>query len=165
MLQLAANVTTWFRVSFSRITSHILLLLASSTSSNILYQNSWVCCYSILFWHRKPTRYVALWIFWFVIAFCFFWHNLITFNTSWYLTYWWFQVIVYHLHTMFLHIEPNNIDYYTFVVISSHCINQIFSCKIVWHHCLIWCVGLFSDSFFINTLSADIYDWTTGFGH
>ena len=137
---------------------------AASTATT-LYQNSCVYCYSFWFWYQKPTRYIALSILWFVIAFCFFWHNLITFDISWYITYWCFQVIVHHLYIMYLHIWPNNIDYYAFVMISGDCINEIFPCKIVLHHCLICCVGLFSHSFFINTLSADIYDWMTGSGH
>ena len=161
--------TKYFNLVLCMFVTYIRLYSASfalpASTETILYQNSLVYCYCCWFWYRKTTCYVALWIFEIAIGFCIFATIILQliYNDIWLVDV--FKSVVYHPDTIFFHIWQYIVGVSFFSDISFHCVNRWFWCKIPLYLCFVWLVPFFFNSFFINSLSADIYPSTTTFPH
>ena len=166
VLQLTINITTWFYVSLSYTTGDTMLsLVYQHRVKPYSVQSLWFIVIMAGFYNKNQhvmlrCEYLELELnFWF---FCKIRSRLIYCDTLCFHT---FKSVAYHPHVMFLHIWLKIARECVFLDVCWHLIDQFFWCKMALCTCAMVSVAFFSNEFFLDVPSADIYLQTTTFGH
>ena len=130
----------------SKVFDLLLLWLVFTTKTNTL-----CCVVNIWNWN---------WIFDFFAKFDHDWYIVIR-----YVFILLIKSVAYHPHVMFLHIWLKIARECVFLDVCWHLIDQFFWCKMALCTCAMVSVAFFSNEFFLDVPSADIYLQTTTFGH